>query len=75
MNEIEWCNLIYKIGMVKNESEQVILFMTIRNDITSYHLPFMNGVSMRCSKTISFHQSLPITLICSQMAILLVSGS
>jgi len=35
-----------------SESEWKILLITVRNDIISSHLLFMNGVSMRISKPI-----------------------
>jgi hypothetical protein len=54
MIEIEWCNLIYKVGKVMTKSEWEISFRTVRNDSTSYNLPFMNGVSVRFSKPILF---------------------
>ncbi len=53
LNEINWYNLIYKVGTIISKNRQEILLMTIRNDITSSHLPFMNGVSARLSKPVS----------------------
>jgi len=50
MNEIERCNLVYKVGAVLNKNEWEISFITVRNDITSSHLSFMNSVSMRFKK-------------------------
>jgi len=45
-DEIEQCYLVYKVGTVMTKSEWEILFMIICNNITSYHILFMNGVSM-----------------------------
>jgi len=54
MDEIEHCVIfVYKIGTVITESEREISFMTVGRDITSSHLPFMNSVLERFSKTIS----------------------
>jgi hypothetical protein len=54
MDEIEHCVIfVYKIGTVITESEREISFMTVGRDITSSHLPFMNSVLGRFSKTIS----------------------
>ncbi len=50
MNEIEQCDLTYKEGIVTTVSERELSLMTVRNDITNFSLPFMNGVSMRFSK-------------------------
>ncbi len=53
MDTIEQFNLVYNVGTVMTESEREILFMTVRNDVTSSHLQVMNGVQTRVSKTIS----------------------
>jgi hypothetical protein len=53
MDEIEQFNLVYNVGTVMTKSEREISFMKVRNDVTSSHLQFMNGVSTRFSKTIS----------------------
>jgi hypothetical protein len=53
MDTIEQFNLIYNVGTVMTKSEWEISFMKVRNDVTSSHLQFMNGVSTRFSKTIS----------------------
>jgi hypothetical protein len=54
MDKIEACNLLYKVGTVMTKSELIISFMTVRNNITRSHLPFMKSVSIRSSKTILF---------------------
>jgi hypothetical protein len=46
IDEIEQCNLVCNVGTAMAKSEQEISFMNIKNDITSFQLPFMNGVSM-----------------------------
>jgi hypothetical protein len=54
MDKIEAYNLVYKVGTVMTKSELIILFMTVRNKITSSHLPFMKSVLIISSKTIWF---------------------
>ncbi len=51
IDEVEQCNLISEVGMLMIKTEWEILFMTIRNDITSSCLPFKNSVSTRFSYT------------------------
>ncbi len=51
IDEIEQCNLISEVGMLMIKTEREILFMTIRNYITSSFLPFKNGVSTQFSYT------------------------
>jgi len=55
MDEIELCNLINKVGTVMVQSEWEILIMTVSNNVSSSCLKFMNCISMRMSRTISFH--------------------
>ncbi len=57
MNEIEQCDLVFWVGIILTKSERELSLMTVRNDITNSSLPFMNGVSMRFSKTILPHYS------------------
>jgi hypothetical protein len=37
MDEIVQCNLIYKVGTLMIKGEKEMLFITVRNDITSCH--------------------------------------
>jgi len=54
LEKIEWCNIIYKVGIVMAKIEPEILIITISNDVTSSDLSFMNGVSTKFPKTILF---------------------